>query len=236
MANQENRNSIWAAGIDSEVTFWRHWFADDAYKSEREARREVLVHGSCSAEIAKELGANPGDVLRILDVGSGPVSTQRMRAPNNPVELICVDALADIYNVLLDEFGYTDCPKINKVKGEELTLHYAKESFHLVNIANALDHCEDPAKTLVEMYMVCRPRGQVQVLSIENEGERERYIGLHQWNLNADDQGLWLWNPSFRLNLLESLSVPFSYTWEYVDHGQKGFKIFSVKIVRGGRP
>ena len=180
------------------------------------------------------VGAGPGELLRALDVGSGPISTLRTAAPENPVELICTDALADVYNTLLDEYGFNELPRVLKLKGEQLSDQLEQSSFHFVHIANALDHCEDPSRTLAEMYRVCRPAGLIRVISVENEGERQQYQGLHQWNLEADDAGLWLWRPSTRQNLLEELGG-HAYSWRYLDYREGGARLFQAEI-RKARP
>jgi len=233
MGNQQltpSQFDTWANNIHHEMAFWRHWFSDEKFAAGRESRYHQLRHEAYPPDLASELGVSPGVPLRVLDIGSGPISTQRMRARPYPVELICVDALADIYNLLLDEFGYADCPRIHKIRGEELTRFFARDSFHLVNIANALDHCEDPAQTVAEMFEVCRAGGRLEILSVENEGEREGYNGLHQWNLQADDAGLWLWNLGMRINLLDGLGGRFEYEWGYEDHGQQDLRIFKVLV------
>jgi SAM-dependent methyltransferase len=221
-------NESWAKGLGSEVAFWRRWFTDEAFAAGRAARRTELSHPFPPA-LARELGVAEGETVRVLDVGSGPLSTLRTRAPANPVELVCVDALAADYNALLDEFGYDECPRIIPGEGERLTELFGLDAFHLVHIANALDHCEDPARTLVEMYRICRAGGQVQVVSIENEGERERYAGLHQWNLVAGDATLRLWNDRTDCNLLDLLPGPFAFTWRYVRQ-EPTMRVFSATI------
>lgn len=218
----------WADNIREEADFWRSWFEEDKYAELRNIRLTSLKSAFPPAFV-RSLGVNPGDPVRVLDVGSGPISTLPSNAPENPVELVCVDALADVYNVLLDQYGYQDLPRPLKIKGEELSSVLTERRFHYVHIANALDHCEDPEKTLVEMYRVCRPGGLIAVVSVENEGEREQYQGLHQWNLEADDENLWLWRPSLRQDLRAALD-DHTYTWHYEDHGQQGFRIFRVEI------
>ena len=94
-------------------------------------------------------------------MGSGPISTLRTTAAENPVEPVCTDALADVYNALLDEYGYDELPRVLKLKGEQLSNHLEESSFHYVHIANALDHCEDPSRTLAEMYPSRRPAGLI---------------------------------------------------------------------------
>jgi ubiquinone/menaquinone biosynthesis C-methylase UbiE len=176
------------------------------------------------------LGVKPGETLRVLDVASGPLSGVPTKAHENPVERVCADALADVYNSLLDEYGYDDVPRVLKIKAEELSAALMQDRFHFVHIDNALDHCKDPARALAEMYRVCRPGGLIRVVSIENEGVRQQYQGLHQWNLKADAESLWLWRSSDRRDLLATLD-DHTYTWCYLDHGEPEVaKLFRVDI------
>jgi SAM-dependent methyltransferase len=164
----------WADGLGAERAFWRQWFTDDAFKAGREARRAALSQ-PFPPTLAHGLGLSDGEILRVLDVGSGPMSTLRTRAPANPVELVCVDALAADYNALLDEFGCDECPRIVPGVGERLAEQYGLDAFHVVHIANALDHCEDPARAFLEMYRACRVGGQVwDRLHRERRGTRAR--------------------------------------------------------------
>ena len=50
-----------------------------------------------------------------------------------------------------------------------------------------------------EMLGVTRPGGIVRIVTHENEGERQGYEGLHQWNICSDR----IWNS-------EGVSVPWS--------------------------
>ncbi len=212
---------VWDSHIDEEAAFWRSWLSDDRYAEERELRWTNLSGAQFGRGFAQAVGAGPGELLRVLDVGSGPMSTLFTRAEDSPIELVCADPLADTYNALLDEYGYHDAPRIQKVMGEELSAKFGEGSFHYVSSANALDHCEDPAKTFAEMYRVCRPGGLIVVTSVENEGERQHYRGLHQWNLSADDRGLWL----SERNLLEGVKGSYSWRHDVLPDGSRAFRV-----------
>ncbi len=228
------KNAHWVNDVDEEAAFWRSWFKEERFADARDERRAFL-RSEFPIGFGRAVGAAPGELLRALDVGSGPISTLRTRAMENPVELVCTDALADVYNALLDEHGYDELPRVLKLKGEALSTQLKESSFHYVHIANALDHCEDPSRTLAEMYRVCRPAGLIEVVSVQNEGERQQYHGLHQWNLEADDAGLWLWRPSARQNLLEALGG-HAHSWRYLDYlAEGGARVFQVSI-RKARP
>ena len=220
--------SVWAENLHEELAFWRSWFEEERFREGREARRAALSRGFAPT-IESELALQPGEQLRVLDVGSGPLSTLPTSAPRNPVELVCLDALAREYNELLAEFSYDECPRIRWGVGEALVDLFGEDSFHYVNIANALDHCKDPAETFVQMYRVCRPGGKIVVVSVENEGEREGYAGLHQWNLEASDAGIRLWNSVVDRNLLDAIPSAHTYSWS-AERRDSSFTVFVATI------
>jgi SAM-dependent methyltransferase len=205
---------------EAEVAFWREWLTADRFAAER-SERIAGLQASFPRGFAAAVGAT--GLLRVLDVGSGPISTLPLHSADGPMELICVDPLADAYNELLEGF---DVPRIESVKAEELSSRFGPE-FDYVHCANALDHCEDPARAFEEMWKVCRPGGLVSVVSVENEGRRQHYEGLHQWDLRADDQGLWLGDR----NLLEGRD-PRLYDWRYVAEQPDGARVFLADIGR----
>lgn len=216
-------NPAWQDGLESEISFWRKWLTEERFREGRSAR---IAGTSIFAQYYLDLiAAPPGKGVRVLDVGSGPVSTLGAKARNNSVDLVCTDALADSYNELLAQTGHSDLPKIRRVKGEDLVSAFGSNSFDIVHCANALDHFEDPAKSFKNMYEVCRPGGAVVVISVENEGERENYQGLHQWNLNADDTGLFLGSKISKLNLL-NFAHRATYEWHYLPNHSNTFKVF----------
>jgi SAM-dependent methyltransferase len=220
--------SVWEENIDHEVRHWEHWLGAPHLEDSRQ--RRITSTEILSPRLLNLLGAERGSHVRILDVGSGPISTIGRTAPDYCYELICVDALASQFNALLQKFGLAHLPHIQKVRGEDLESYFGKASFDLVHCANALDHFEDPAAAFSNMYEVCKPGGLILLISIENEGEREQYRGLHQWNLRADDKGIHLANKNSSINLLSRLTEPVDFSWRYLDHGQVGYKLFETLI------
>src|SRR5204862_7887757 len=87
----------WSHAIGTEADFWRSWFAEDKYAEARDVKLSSAT-STFPKGFAPSLGLGPGDVLHVLDVGSGPISGVPRRAPDNPVELVCVEALAHAYN------------------------------------------------------------------------------------------------------------------------------------------
>ena len=73
------------------------------------------------------------------------------------------------------------------------------------------------------------------IKSIENEGQRENYCGMHQWNLRADDSGLWLSSrASEDINLFDL--VPLSgFELRYVNSPTDSFRMFELLGFKKGK-
>lgn len=220
-------STVWSNGIEDEVSFWRGVIQSEAATGTTRRKAVPVDHSWVRAQFRPP---PPQSVkLTLLDVGCGPFSHNGVAVSSCNVDVVLADALGDRYNELLDQYGFDDFPRILKVRGEDLSEHFGGERFEAVVCANALDHFIDPAVALREMFEVCKRGGQVVVISIENEGVRERYGGLHQWNLQADDEGFWLWNPNMRQNLLQVLGKDIEYSWRYLNHGEHD-KVFGIYI------
>jgi 2-polyprenyl-3-methyl-5-hydroxy-6-metoxy-1,4-benzoquinol methylase len=175
-------NPTWDAHIGDELAFWQGVIAAEAARGRNRAMPQQIDLRSVVASLAARPPA-PDEVVRILDVGSGPFSTLGIPVPDSRVEVVYADALAAQYNALLDRYRFDLVPRITPARGEELSQSFGHDAFHWVNCANALDHFADPHLAFVNMMAVCKPGGVVTLISIENEGQRENYQGLHQWNL-----------------------------------------------------
>lgn len=188
---------IWADNLWEEAEFWRGALlvesASRAKHLQRAERRQV------SSFIRERVSrVNPGGVARILDVGSGPLTTLGTEWPGREVELRAVDPLADEYNAILDELGI-DVPVRPEVgEAERLIVQFGRGTFDLVHSANALDHCADAPEAMRQMVAVTTPRGTVLLHHLVNVAEKESYHGLHQWNLCVEDGALVVWSRTER--------------------------------------
>ena len=221
---------IWNENISSEI---RHW--DEVLKQLAKKSAEVRAPKKFDAGWYRTLVTPPSvgkAPFHVLDVGSGPISTLGIPYDSSGVSLTLTDALADSYNLLLRKYGLTEFPAIRLIKAEELSNVFDRNTFDWIACSNALDHCEDPARAIGEMIRVCRLGGVVSIVSIENEGLRQSYGGLHQWNLEAKDDGIWLWNASNRQNIIAPFLANGSFEWGYANHGQVGFNIFVSRFYK----
>ena len=72
---------------------------------------------------------------------------------------------------------------------ETLTDSFPEQSFDLIYCRNALDHSRDPLLGIRQMVKVCKVDGCCWLCHSTNEGEKQRYRGLHQWNVRPCDDG-----------------------------------------------
>lgn len=122
--------------LTDEVAFWRSLFD----RTNRNERFLDLFHGRVWAErpfqphlqkLAQHLPA--GSTVRVLDVGSGPVSHVGTLSDRWRVQITAVDPLATEYIALCKEFGLTRRNGVveHAVEAETLTESFAEESLTL---------------------------------------------------------------------------------------------------------
>ena len=169
--------NIWEAGKKNEMDFWERWLKLNStpYQS---ARR-------LSSSFDFMIG-NKKEVT-IANLGAGAMCLIGDTRRDVRVKIISSDLLADEYNKLLRKLNITSP---NPIEKQDMTnLGYQDNSFDIVYCANALDHCQDPYKALSEMLRIAKPGGWVYLRHIAHEGRRQAYHGLHQWNIDATQEG-----------------------------------------------
>jgi len=223
--NVRRTNPVWRESTPAEVGYW------EGVIRTRAAAGQLIAPEYDHSWLRKELDPRHGNdaPIRILNVGSGPFGLGNACGGG---EIVATDPLGEIYNRLLAQFEFRGYPRIESVKAEDLSRAFGREAFHFVECSNALDHCENPARGFNEMIAVCKAGGLVRIVSFENEGEWERYQGLHYWNLRADSQGLWLSDSDGRArNLFAPFARMAKFRWRYLDAGQQyGRPVFEVLI------
>ncbi|HJY98675.1 MAG TPA: methyltransferase domain-containing protein [Patescibacteria group bacterium] len=131
--------------------------------------------------------------VTIAELGSGMFCTIGSIWKGVDVKIYPSDALADEFNKILKESGVT--PIIPVLKEDMENLSYPDNFFDIVHCVNALDHTQNPAKAIKEMYRVAKPGGFIYLRHFVNVGESEHYAGLHMWNVDIDGKlGGMIWN------------------------------------------
>ena len=198
------RRLVWRARTASEVDFWADWLAGapgtEQWASDREERLDPTTEIR-DPLVRAELERHPAEEISIVDVGAGPLTWLGYRYPGKTLEIVPVDPLADDYDRLLREAGLEPPIRTIRVAGEELLEHFDAGTFDIAYATNALDHSADPLAIISNMVAVVRPGGAVLLRHKRNEGESARYGGLHQWNFDAVDGSLLLWNNASRVDV-----------------------------------
>jgi SAM-dependent methyltransferase len=162
------------------------------YASRLDPQR-VVVH--YLREFAERLGRLPSDrPVEVLDVGAGALTQLGYVWPGRAMNLTAVDALARDYDWLLARYRVEPPVRAQYAMFEELVARFGRDRFDVAHARNALDHSWDPVLGLRQMIEVTRPGGLVVLDSQVNEGERNYYEGLHQWNVELCDGRLELWD------------------------------------------
>ena len=199
----------WENGINSELRFWRSWLGskglgypeifDSLIDPTMPLQEDLLL-------LLKKSKSHSDKTKRILDVGSGPLTQVGKRHDSWSIEITPVDALADRYAELLDDYGIN--PPIKTVSGkvEILSTLFNEDHFDLVYMRNALDHSEDPVLGLEEMLKVVKVGCYVFLNHTANEAEVEKYRGFHKWNLCSENDDFLIWNRSKTYNISKMLS------------------------------
>jgi len=197
--------SAWKSGVLAEVKFW------DAWLEQRGGRwkDEFLTRFAADAPLQLQINPTSGETVRILDVGSGPVTNIGYRLSGTPVDIVAVDPLAVIYSSLLNKYRLT--PPVPTILGfaEDLSSQFDSEVFDVIHCRNALDHSYDPVRGLQEMLLVAKVSGSVILHHAANEAINAAYDGLHQWNFDEQDSNFIIYNKSTSYNITE-LAKPFA--------------------------
>jgi SAM-dependent methyltransferase len=173
----------WDKGLPEELRFWkealreegRHWDC-----SEYQARMDPQLE--LQAELKRLIPAPAGAVVRLLDVGAGPLTRLGKRWEGRTLQLYPLDPLAEEYKALLARLELRPPVLTETGHGERLTEKFEKNFFDLAYASNSLDHSYDPLLAIRQMFAVVKPQCSVYLWHFAAVGTAEGYQGLHQWN------------------------------------------------------
>lgn len=148
--------------------------------------RRIAPDQPLQEHLKKLLPQWDGRTYRILDIGAGPLTTVGKVCDGCRIDLLCIDPLASVYDALLEKNAITPPVRTKYGEAEQIGQMYADGSFDLVHAANSLDHAHDPVAAIKAAARIVRPGGHIFLEHILNEGNREHYGGLHQWNFGVE--------------------------------------------------
>jgi SAM-dependent methyltransferase len=175
----------WSSALPQEMQFWewaikdggKNWKTED-WNARTDPNREL------ENELKELIPAPEGAHVKILDVGSGPLTRFGKKWLGRSVEIVPVDPLAEDYNKLFARLCFKPLVAPIFAHGEKLLDCFPRDHFDLAYASNSLDHSYDPLKAIEEMIAVTKPSHYVYLWHAVNEATRERFSGLHQWNFD----------------------------------------------------
>jgi SAM-dependent methyltransferase len=197
---------IWKQGLGDELRFWSRYVETDGLQWKESYAERLNPHLPLQTRIREIIHPAPGQAIKILDVGAGPLTILGKTWEGHDLSITAVDPLADSYTALLQGKGITPPIPTELCRAEELTAKFPRNEFDLVYARNCMDHSEDPLQSIQEMLEVCKSGGRVLLDHWPDEGEKEEYRGLHQWNFRCEGGDFVIWNKRSRVNVTQVLS------------------------------
>lgn len=183
--------AAWQGALPDELKFWetalmdngRHW-NPESFRKRTDPQLEL------QKDLKELIPASPGTIVRILDVGAGPLTRIGKMWPGHELEIIALDPLAEAYGAIVDKLGIRPPVRTISGEGEKLSEQFPAEHFDLAYASNSLDHSRDPMLVIEQMLTVVKREHFVYLWHFANVGEAEGYAGLHQWNFDIRDGDL----------------------------------------------
>lgn len=196
----------WQRALPTEVGFWDGYLAELAV-NDTSRYRDPDYAWADEPVYRRAIELVDCEDVAVLDVGAGPMTAVPKVHPGKRIAITAFDPLADEYNAKLNELGIEPLVRTRRADGESILDHVAESSFDIAHASNCLDHAYDPAAAIRAMALAVRPgTGLVLLRHERNEGTRQHYLGLHQWNFDARGGQFVVWRPGTERNLSRELA------------------------------
>ena len=177
---------IWENGNPNEYNFWDNWFKTKGSLWKDDYSRRMNPNTNFSSYLRQFIPDNL-HVIKVLDVGSGPIINIGYKWNGKVINITAVDPLAKLYHELYRKHNINSPVKTIYGKAEELSAQFGINKFDLVHAINSLDHAENPLLGIKEMIKCAKTNSWIVLNHNENEGAKEGYCGFHQWNFFVKD-------------------------------------------------
>ncbi len=195
---------VWLDNLGSEIEYWVRDVVDVKGKSHG-------YHTMCRENdrfTHKDIKKKVKNNEIVMDIGCGLVSKYGERLDGgDTINLVPVDALAHFYNVINGRIqdGYKKDYECHLGLFEFLGNTFGRNYADYIIVENALDHCIDPWRSLIECLYVLKVDGCMYMSHRRAEAVYENWSGLHKWNIDCCDKNFLIWNKENAVNVTEKL-------------------------------
>jgi SAM-dependent methyltransferase len=170
----------------SEIDWWDHYLEKRPVTIfDPEHRRKAFP--TQLLPFIRRIQENKKKKVRLLEIGSGPVSLLAWGVDQGLFDLVAVDPLAEDYKQLMVKHNLRYPVVPIEGYGEKLLDIFTENSFDVVYSSNSIDHSISPQKCMRNISLVIKNGGIVCLEGYIHEGSNEGWIGLHQHDLIPDD-------------------------------------------------
>ena len=101
-----NSKAAWQGALSDELKFWENALMDNGRHWNPESfRKRTDPQLELQKELQELIPASPRTIVRILDVGAGPLTRIGKNWPGHELEIVAVDPLAEAYGAILDKLS-----------------------------------------------------------------------------------------------------------------------------------
>jgi SAM-dependent methyltransferase len=173
--------------LQDEIQFWKNWFVTGGSEWPQDFRERFNPDQPIQDHVATYIDRLGAECVHILDVGSGPLTKLGKKHPSKQLMITATDLLAYEYDRLLAELEIEPPVRTIYADAERLVEQFGQNAYDIVHGQNCIDHMADPLRAIEQMLAVSKPQGFVVLYHAENEGQREQYHQLHQWDFTCEN-------------------------------------------------
>jgi SAM-dependent methyltransferase len=230
----------YSSGFVAESNFWENWFKSKGGEFEWDYLARTNPQAPIDSKFLKHFEAfiSQKSYLRIMDVGSGPISAinnLRFQFPRTNIKLFPIDPLARKYNDFISSAGLSDRIVLPIEGVGELLSDLGMSDFDIIYSRNALDHSNDPIMVIFQIINLLKVGGFAFLDHAENEAEYEKYDGTHHWNFTIEDSHFIIWSKSSKFNVTKMLSKFSAISAERIFEGGRNKIIVIVEKQKPSR-
>jgi SAM-dependent methyltransferase len=176
-----------SVALQEEIQFWKNWFLTGGSEWPQDFRERFNADQPIQDHVATYIDRLDAEYVHILDVGSGPLTKLGKKHPSKQLMITATDLLAYEYDRLLVELEIEPPVRTIYADAERLVEQFGQNAYDIVHGQNCIDHTADPLRAIEQMLAVSKPQGFVVLYHAENEGQREQYHQLHQWDFTCEN-------------------------------------------------